>query len=124
MNAVRLFCYMLIQTSMMVFGQVFFKLGMQALVNFTWTWHCIWHQILLNGWVLLGVTLLILANLFWLYLLKIYPFSVIYPLTSLGFALGMLVGWLIFHETVDWLQWFGVILIIGGCFLINFAADI
>ena len=115
---------MLIQTSMMVFGQVFFKLGMQALVNFTWTWHCIWHQILLNGWVLLGVTLLILANLFWLYLLKIYPFSVIYPLTSLGFALGMLVGWLIFHETVDWLQWFGVILIIGGCFLINFAADI
>ena len=110
---------MLLQTAMMVFGQVFFKLGLQAFNNFSWSWYCIWHQIILNGWMLAGVSLLIVANLFWLYLLKIYPFSIIYPLTSLGFALGMLAGWLIFHETVGWSQWLGVFLIVSGCFFIT-----
>ena len=47
-----------------------------------------------------------------------YPFSQIYPLTSLGFIFGMFSGMLIFHEQVGYLQWIGVILVMVGCYCI------
>lgn len=115
---IQLLFLMLIQTAMLAFGQVFFKLGMQKVVDFTWTWDCIAHQILLNGWLIAGVILLVVTNLYWLWLLNHYPFSIIYPLTSLGFILGMLAGVFIFHETVTWMQWLGVVFVMGGCFMI------
>lgn len=108
---------MLLQTAMLVLGQVFLKLGMQQIGPFSWTSECVIH-VLTNLWLVAGIILLIIANVYWLWLLNKYPFSVIYPLTSMGFMLGMLAGMLIFHETVDWIQWLGVCLVIGGCLLI------
>ena len=70
------------------------------------------------GWLMLAVTLMIGANLFWLWMLHKYPLSQVYPLTSLGFIFGMLSGWLIFHEQVGFMQWLGVFLIIAGCICI------
>ena len=55
---------------MLVGGQVLLKLGMQDMGEFLWTWDYILHNVLLNGWLLLGVLLLIAANVFWLWLLK------------------------------------------------------
>ncbi len=108
---------MLLQTSMLVFGQVFLKLGMQQIGSFCWTAECI-TSVLKNLWLILGLILLVIANLYWLWLLNRFPFSVIYPLTSIGFMVGMLSGMFIFHETVNWMQWLGVCLVIGGCLLI------
>ena len=42
----------------------------------------------------------------------------IYPLTSLGFVFGMLSGVFIFHETVGYLQWIGVVMVMLGCYFI------
>ena len=67
---------------------------------------------------MVAVVLLVAANLFWLWLLDKYPFSQIYPLTSLGFLFGMLSGLFIFHETVGYLQWIGAVMIILGCYFI------
>lgn len=113
-----MFLLMLLQTSMLVGGQVLLKLGMQDMGEFLWTWDYILHNVLLNGWLLLGVLLLIAANVFWLWLLKMYPFSIIYPLTSIGFVFGMLCSVLIFHEPVHAMQWVGVILVMAGCYFI------
>ena len=110
--------YMLLQTAMLVFGQVFLKLGMADMPKWEWSWSFIWHQVILNIWFLLGLILLIGANLFWLWLLDKYPFSQIYPLTSLGFVFGMLSGVFIFHETVGYLQWCGVVMVMLGCYFI------
>jgi undecaprenyl phosphate-alpha-L-ara4N flippase subunit ArnE len=106
------------QAALMVLGQLLLKLGMQHVHDFTWTWTCILHQILLNWGLISGVVLLVATNLLWMYMLKIYPFSIIYPLTSVGFVLGMLVGMLFLNETVVWSQWIGVMLIMGGCWFI------
>lgn len=113
-----IFLIALFQAALLVGGQVLLKLGMQHIDTFSWTWHCILHDVLLNGWLLVGVVLLIAANLFWLWMLNKYPFSLIYPLTSTGFVLGMLAGMAVFGEPVDWLQWLGVALIMGGCWCI------
>lgn len=103
---------------MMVGGQVLLKFGMQRLGAWQWTWQCMLHGVLLNPGLLVGAVLLIVTNLLWLYMLKIYPFSTIYPLTSLGFVFGMLSGMLIFHETVNWWQWVGVVFVLIGCYCI------
>jgi len=109
---------MLLQTAMLVFGQVFLKLGMAKMTEWQWSGSYLWHEVILNAWLMLGVLLLIAANVFWLWLLNRYPFSQIYPLTSLGFVFGMLSGLFIFHETVGYLQWIGVVMVMLGCYFI------
>lgn len=109
---------MLVQTAMLVLGQVFLKLGMRDMGGWQWTCSYIWHEVILNIWLVLAVVLLIAANLFWMWLLNKYPFSQIYPLTSLGFVFGMLSGVFIFHETVGYMQWIGVVMVIIGCYFI------
>lgn len=109
---------MLLQTGMLVGSQVTLKLGMNAYPEWSFTWDCILHQVLTNWWLWIALLLIIANNLFWLWLLKEYPFSVVYPLTSLGFVFGMLAGIFIFHESVTWLKWLGVVLIMAGCFCI------
>ncbi len=118
MQLIRLILTAFIQAAMMVGGQLLLKLGMQQINNFEWTWQCMLHQVILNWGLIVGVILLVVTNLLWLYMLKVYPFSIIYPLTSIGFVLGMLGGMLLFGETVVWSQWIGVMLIMGGCWFI------
>ena len=109
---------MLLQTAMLVLGQVFLKLGMRDMGEWQWTCSYIWHEVILNIWMMLAVVFLIGANLFWMWLLNKYPFSQIYPLTSLGFVFGMLSGVFIFHESVGYMQWIGVLMVILGCYFI------
>mgnify|MGYP003500965329 FL=1 len=115
---VTMIILMLLQTAMLVLGQVFLKLGMRDMGEWQWTCSYIWHEVILNIWMMLAVVFLIGANLFWMWLLNKYPFSQIYPLTSLGFVFGMLSGTFIFHETVGYMQWIGVLMVILGCYFI------
>lgn len=115
---VTMIVLMLIQTAMLVLGQVFLKLGMRDMGEWQWTCSYIWHEVILNIWLMSAVVLLIAANLFWMWLLNKYPFSQIYPLTSLGFVFGMLSGAFIFHESVGYMQWIGVLMVILGCYFI------
>ena len=115
---VTMIILMLIQTAMLVLGQVFLKLGMRDMGEWQWTGSFIWHEVILNIWMMLAVVILIGANLFWMWLLNKYPFSQIYPITSLGFVFGMLSGVFIFHESVGYMQWIGVLMVILGCYFI------
>lgn len=109
---------MLLQTASLVLGQVALKLGMRDMPEWQWSWLYVWHEVILNFWLMVAVALLIFANLFWLWLLNKYPFSQIYPLTSLGFIFGMLAGLFIFHEQVGYMQWIGVVMVMLGCYFI------
>ena len=115
---IKLFFIMLFQTAVQALSQVTLKMGMQSIHNFTWTWNCFYHQIFLNGWLLLGILLIIIANVIWFLVLKFFPLTYAYPLTALGFVFGMIAGIFILHETVIWTQWVGVALIVSGCFFL------
>ena len=107
----------LLQTLLLAGGQVLLKLVMVRLGKFEWTMACI--KAVLTDWRFpaCGVCFS-LALVLWLYILKKFPFSQAYPLTSLSFVFGMLASWLILGEAVPLSRWIGVILIVGGCFLI------
>ena len=118
MKALYLLLFMLVQQAMSVVGQLLLKMGMAAESPFTWTWRNVGH-LFVNIYLQSGLWLLIAANVFWLWLLNRYAFSLVYPLTSLGFIFSVISGMIIFHEHVSPVHWIGVVFIMSGCFLIG-----
>lgn len=107
-----------IQAVLMCGAQSFFKVAAIHMDAFSWTW-TFWRDSLLTNWWLLASGICGLTGLIeWMYMLKHYPFSQVYPLSSLSFLFGMFVAVIFFKESVVWQQWVGVLLILAGCGLI------
>ncbi len=107
----------LLQTLFLAGGQVLLKLVMIRLGKFEWT--IAYLKAVFTDWRFSACGVCFsLALAFWLYILKKFPFSQAYPLTSLSFVFGMLASWLILGEAVPLSRWIGLIMIVGGCFLI------
>ena len=98
-------------------GQVLLKLGLARSGPFSWSWDFFRAQ-LTNWWYLACGISFGIATVLWLYLLKHYSFSIVYPLTCVSYVFGMIASILIFKETVSAWQWLGVFLIVTGCALI------
>ena len=121
MKMLYLLFFMLVQQAMSVIGQLLLKMGMAKVEAFSWTWHNV-GQLFINLYLQVGLWLLIAANVFWLWLLNKYAFSLVYPLTSLGFIFSVIAGMIVFHEHVSPIHWAGVVLIMAGCFCIAHVA--
>lgn len=113
----RLILITLTQSILLCAAQVLLKHALVIMGRFSASWH--FFRGLLTNWYFLasGITFT-LASLLWMYLLKHYPFSVAYPLSSLTYVFGMISAIWIFHEDVNWVQWIGILLIMSGCALI------
>jgi undecaprenyl phosphate-alpha-L-ara4N flippase subunit ArnE len=107
----------LLQTLFLAGGQVLLKLALDKLGKFEWTW-TYFKTVLVDWWLYASGISCSLALVLWIYILKKFPFNQAHPLTSLSFVFGMIAAWLIFGESVPFLRWIGLILIVAGCFLI------
>jgi uncharacterized membrane protein len=74
---------------------------------------------LANPWVALGVALLILWLFSHMVLLSWADLSYVLPVTSIGYVLVALTGRFFLHESVSWMRWCGVILIVVGVMLVG-----
>ncbi len=109
--------YSLLQSILLSLGQVLLKFAIIKMGDFCWSWH--FFNNLITNWWLHGCGLCYgIASLLWMYILKHFPFSVAYPMISLCYIFGMISAVVFFHEDVPILRWIGVLLIIGGCYLI------
>jgi drug/metabolite transporter (DMT)-like permease len=68
--------------------------------------------------MLAGCVLFVVATAIWFYALSRYDLSRVYPLQSMAYVLGAFSGILIFKETMTAIQWIGIVLILGGAFLV------
>ena len=59
------------------------------------------------------------ATVLWVYLLHGLPLSRAYPFIGLVFAIVPLLGWLVFHESVDGRYFAGLGLLLAGLYLIS-----
>ena len=66
------------------------------------------HQLVVAG----------MRRVLWMYILKHWAFSQAYPLSSLAYVFGMIAAMFVFHEHIAWTQWVGILLIMGGCYLV------
>lgn len=108
----------IIQSLLLVTGQVWLKLGLQQSPPFEWSW-CWCRSMLLNWRLAVCGAAFTAAGLLWAYITKHYPLSVAYPLVSLSYVFGMAAAVMVFHETVEWNKWVGVALIVLGCLFIS-----
>lgn len=73
---------------------------------------------LLNPWVALGVSLLVLWLLSQMTLLSWADLSYVLPVTSIGYVLVALAGKFFLHEQVSMIRWAGIFLIVAGVVLV------
>ncbi len=107
----------ILQSLMLCGGQVFLKLSLTAMPPFGWN-KTFWTGALTN-WQFAACGILFGgASLLWMYMLKHFPLSTVYPITSLSYVLGMLAGLVIFHEEVTLMKWVGAAFIMIGCILV------
>ena len=91
-------------------GQVLFKAGAHARVH--------WLEFI-NPAVIGGLGCYGLSTLLWIYALSKLPLRVVYPYTALTFVLVYIGAFLVFGEKPGVRGIAGVVLVLGGLFLIN-----
>jgi len=107
----------LVQSALLAMGQVFLKLAMARMTAFAWNWE--WWRALLLNWQFAATGLFFgSATALWIYILRNYPFSVAYPLSSAAYIFGMIAATIIFKEPIPFTRWIGAALIVMGVFFI------
>ncbi|GGI43179.1 membrane protein [Paenibacillus marchantiophytorum] len=74
--------------------------------------------VLMQPYILLGCLLYGVATLIWFYALSRFDLSRVYPLQSIAYVFGAFFGWVVFKETFTSSQWMGLLLLVGGAFLL------
>ncbi|WP_019424796.1 EamA family transporter [Paenibacillus sp. OSY-SE] len=112
MNALLLF----MNITMLVAGQVLFKMGLDRMggVTLVTSW-----KALFIPHILVGLVLYALATLVWFVVLSRMSLSTAYPISSLAYVFGMIVALIVFNEPVSITKWIGAGIIIFGVILIS-----
>lgn len=99
-----------------VIGNLALTWGMKHPTGITLT-HFEPFDALLSPWVLLGIILLAVWTLARITLLSWADLSFVLPVTSLGYVLNALIGYVFLHEFISWQRWLGTAFILSGCLL-------
>ena len=107
----------LLQSALLALGQALLKYSLEELGSFSWS--RAFFKSLFTNWhfALCGLSFGV-ASLLWFWLLKHFPLSVVYPLLSMSYVMGMLAANLIFHESIPLNRWIGLLLIMVGVILV------
>lgn len=111
-----LYLLVLINVVLLVFGQVLWKMELGRLKG-PLTLEAI-PCLLTSPFIWGGLFIYVLATVLWFYILSRGKLSVVYPLQSLAYVLGVLASLLIFREAVPLTRWVGVGLIVLGAFFV------
>ena len=113
----RIIPFALVQSILLAPGQVFLKFAMVRRAPLGWTKE-FWGSLLLNWqFAACGISFAA-ASVLWMWMVKQFPLSVVYPMISLSYVFGMIAAIVFFHEDVSAMKWVGVVLIMAGCILI------
>jgi undecaprenyl phosphate-alpha-L-ara4N flippase subunit ArnE len=113
----RLFAYCSIQSLLLIGGQVLLKLSFMRMPAFSWT-RAFWLS-LLSNWQFAACGLLFgAASLLWMYIIKTFPLSLAYPMSSISYVMAIVASVVFLHEEVSTTHWLGVAFIVLGCILI------
>ncbi len=99
-------------------SELFLKLGARETAHLahSWTWTGI--SGLASGWTWLGIVFIILNLLTWLYVLRLIPLSVAFPLSNISHVLVPLSCWIFLGEDISPRRWCGIALVLIGLLLV------
>jgi len=100
------------------FGQLLLKVAMNRTPDFSWT--CNYFRTLFTNIPFIFSGILVLSGvILWMHILKHYPFSLAYPVSSFSYVIGMITGALLLHESIPYTRWLGLLLILVGIFVLT-----
>jgi len=105
------------QSLLLVIAQLLLKIALKQFGTFNWSWNY-FKSVLFNPIFFLAGISAVSATLLWMYILKKYDFSLVYPLTSVCYIFGIMASQWILHETIPATRWIGVGIIVIGVFFV------
>ena len=108
----------IIQALLLAAGQVLLKFALRAAGVFEWSTGFFANQLTNWWWLACGISFCG-AGILWMYILRNYPFSQAYQLSSLAYVFGMIAALWLFDEHISLTAWIGVLLIMAGCYLVT-----
>jgi drug/metabolite transporter (DMT)-like permease len=109
------FFLIICNTILLVAGQTLWKIGAK---NISFSGLNTVVKMIVSPWIISGGVLYVIATGIWLYLLSKLPLSLIYPLQSFAYVLGLIVAFYIFKENIPIIRWIGVTVILFGVYLV------
>ena len=106
----------IIQSAFLAVAQFFMKVGMERVVDYSMSWA--FFRSFLNWQLGLSLLLYIIGMIIYMFMLKSYSLSVIYPLTSISYIFTILLAMFFLGETVSVVRWAGVLFVMLGVGLI------
>ncbi|MBP5643163.1 MAG: hypothetical protein J6X10_02865 [Bacteroidales bacterium] len=106
----------IIQSAFLAVAQYFMKVGMERVVEYSMSWA--FYRSFLNWQLGLSLLLYIIAMIIYMFMLKSYSLSLVYPLTSISYIFTILLAMFLLGETVPVVRWVGVLFVMLGVGLI------
>lgn len=97
----------IINSGLLVFGQTLWKKGIIKVGGYS-------LKLLLNPMIVSGLFVYGVATLLWFYIISKLPFSTAYPLNSIAYIFSLLIGYVIFNETITGYKIVGTMFILAG----------
>jgi undecaprenyl phosphate-alpha-L-ara4N flippase subunit ArnE len=88
------------------------KVGMDKVVDYSMSWA--FFRSFLNWQLGLSLLLYIIAMVIYMFMLKSYSLSLVYPLTSISYIFTILLAMFLLGETVPVIRWMGVLFVMLG----------
>ena len=111
----KLYILILINVLLLSIGQVLYKIGLAQIGDVTLPAiiASLFSPYILGGLLIYGI-----ATIQWFWILLKGPFSIVYPLQSLAYVLGIVAALIVFKEHIPVTRWIGAAFIIIGAFFI------
>ncbi len=103
-----------LSTTFVTLSELCLKRGAMAAAHVAPRWAWTGLNGLTSPLVWLGILLVILSFVGWLYVLKYLPLSVAFPTSQAVHILIPLSSWLVLGEIISPLRWCGIALVLGG----------
>lgn len=101
-----------IQSAFLAVAQFFMKVGMDKVLDYSMSWA--FFRSFLNWQLGLSLLLYIIGMVIYMFMLKSYSLSLVYPLTSISYIFTILLAMFFLGETVPFVRWMGVLLVMLG----------
>jgi len=118
--AIDVIILVLISVVLGAFGQLFMKMGLKDRpIELSQLVSLRLFETMFQKYVFLGVVLYLLAVLLWFVVLSKAELSFAYPLISIAYIITAFLAMFFFDEKISVVRWLGILLILGGVFLIT-----
>ena len=113
---IKLIITAIIQSAFLAIAQYFMKVGMDRVIDYSMSWA--FFRSFMNWQLGLSLLLYIVAMVIYMFMLKSYSLSLVYPLTSISYIFTILLAMFLLGETVPVVRWVGVLFVMLGVGLI------